>query len=415
MDSLWIFLPFFWLGAGVSLFAVVHRRTLWALWHEPVLRQPVLIIESDDWGPAPASDVQVLERLIRLLSKHRDSTGQPAVMTLGLVLAIPDGTRIRDNNLRQYHQQSIADERFESLRQAFSTGVRQGVFSLQLHGMEHFWPESIMASVRDNDNLRSWLTSDTPVAEHLPAALQSRWCDGSVLPTRELDAIIVRQAAFEEAEAFSQIFGQMPAVAVPPTFIWNDAVEEGWAKAGVHVVISPGRRLDGRDSNGRPVGPSPNQPDGLHLNGMRNRHGQTYLIRNAWFEPLRGHTAVQAIDTLKRHASLGRPVLFETHRSNFVGESPGVESAFEELDGLLRKALQRFPMVRFCSSEQLAERLSESDFNWIESSYRRRFIVFLRRVLINQYLHRLAVVTGTYLVARICLWLSILRTRWLTV
>ena len=120
MDSLWIFLPFFWLGAGVSLFAVVHRRTLWALWHEPVLRQPVLIIESDDWGPAPASDVQVLERLIRLLSKHRDSTGQPAVMTLGLVLAIPDGARIRDNGLCQYHRQTLEDERFQPLRHALS-------------------------------------------------------------------------------------------------------------------------------------------------------------------------------------------------------------------------------------------------------------------------------------------------------
>ena len=97
MDFLWIFLPFILLGAGVSLFAFVHRRTLLALWREPVLRQPVLIIESDDWGPAPVSDVHTLERLMQLLSRHRDHFGQPAVMTLGVVLAIPDGARIRDN------------------------------------------------------------------------------------------------------------------------------------------------------------------------------------------------------------------------------------------------------------------------------------------------------------------------------
>jgi hypothetical protein len=411
MDVLWILLPFLLIGAGVSLFTVVHRRTLWELWREPVLKQPVLIIESDDWGPAPASDVLTLERLMQLLSQHKDHFGQPAMMTLGVVLACPDGARIGENDLQQYHRQTLADEHFEPLRQALLAGVRQGVFSLQLHGMEHFWPESVMNAARDNDSLRSWLTGDTPLAEQLPAALQSRWCDGSVLPSRELDAVTVRQVASAEVTAFSQIFGQLPAVAVPPTFIWNDAVEDGWAQAGVRVVISPGRRLEARDGNDRLVGPAPNQSGGLHLNGMHGRHGLTYLIRNVWFEPLRGHTAEQAIDTFARQVSLGRPVLFETHRSNFVGEGPGVERAFDELDALLRGALQRFPQLRFCASERLAERLSMSDVRWIECSFRQRFTVFLQRMLAHQYLHRLAVLTGAFFIAHVGLRLS---TRWQT-
>jgi hypothetical protein len=269
-----------------------------------------------------------------------------------------------------------------------------------------------MAAAQGNANLCSWLTGDTPLGEQLPAALQSRWCDSSILPSRELDAVTVRQAAYEEATIFSRIFGQTPAVAVPPTFIWNDAVEDGWAQAGVRVVISPGQRQDGRDGNGRPVGPAPNKPGGLHLNSMRGRHGLTYLIRNVWFEPLRGHTAKQAVDTLARQVALGRPVLFETHRSNFIGESPGVERAFAELDGLLRGALQRFPLLRFCASEQLAEYLSTSDVRWIERSFRLRFTVFLRRMLANQYLHRLAVLTGAFFIARVGLRLS---TRWQTI
>ena len=411
MNFLWLFLPFFIFGAGVSLFAVVHHRTLWALWREPVLRQPVLIIESDDWGPAPAGDVQTLERLVRLLSHHRDHAGQPAIMTLGVVLAIPDGARIRDNDLLQYHRQTLADEPFESLRQALLTGVRQRVFSLQLHGMEHFWPESVLAAAKDNTNLRSWLTGNMPLAEQLPAVLQSRWCDCSRLPSRELDAVNVRQAAYEEATIFSRIFGQIPAVAVPPTFIWNDAVEDGWAQAGVRVVISPGQRQDRRDDNGRPVGPTPNKPGSLHLNGMSGRYGLTYLIRNVWFEPLRGHTAKHAINTMARQVALGRPVLFETHRSNFVGEGPEVERAFGELDGLLQGALQRFPLLRFCASEQLAERITTNDVLWIEQGFRQRFTVFLRRMLAHQYLHRLAVLTGTFLIARMGLRLS---SRWQT-
>ena len=120
MIFLLVLLPFALLVGGLSLFVLLHYHTLWTLWREPVLKQPVLIIESDDWGPAPTSDVQVLERLIRFLSKHRDSTGQSAVMTLGVVLAIPDGARIRDNGLCQYHRQTLEDERFQPLRHALS-------------------------------------------------------------------------------------------------------------------------------------------------------------------------------------------------------------------------------------------------------------------------------------------------------
>jgi hypothetical protein len=401
MNFLLLFLPVFLLGAGVSLFAVVHRRTLWALWREPVLSHPVLIIESDDWGPSPASDVQVIERLVRLLSRYKDYVGQPAVMTIGVMLAIPDGTRIRDNDLHQYHRQTLAAEPFDPLRQALITGVRQRVFSLQLHGMEHFWPDSVMAASRKNSKIQSWLTDVTPSAEQLPDALQTRWCDCSNLPSRELDADTVRQSAYEEATVFFRIFGEVPAVAVPPTFIWNDAVEEGWARAGVRVIISPGCRQEGRATNGRPVGPAPNKPDGLHLNGMYGRYGQIYLIRNAWFEPKRGHTAEQAIDTFAHHVTLGRPVLFETHRSNFVGQGSGVEHAFGELDALLRTALQRFPLLHFCSSERLAKHLKMQNDQWVVHSFRQRLTVFIRRILAHQSLHRLAVLTGTFLIARL--------------
>lgn len=411
MGFLWLFLPFFLLLVGVSLFAVVYRQALWALWCEPVLRQPVLIIESDDWGPAPPGDVPVLERLVRILSHHRDHTGHPAVMTLGLVLAVPDGALIRDCGLRQYYRQPLVGDRFKELRQTFLTGVRKKVFSLQLHGMEHFWPESVMAAARKDSKLQSWLTDATPLAEQLPDALQSRWCDCSLLPCRNLDKETVRQASYEEAISFSRTFGNIPAVAVPPTFIWNDAVEDGWARAGVRVIISPGRRLDGRDSQGRPVGPAPNKPGGLHLNGMHGQQGLTYLIRNAWFEPNRGHTAQKGIDTLASLVSLGRPVLFETHRSNFIGGGPEAERAFGELDALLKGALQRFPRLRFCASEHLAERINTCDAGWIECSFQQRLTVFLRRVLAYQYFRRPAVLTGTFLIARIGLRLS---TRWPT-
>ena len=42
-----------WLAISSALLALAYRRALWAAWNEPVLRAPVLILESDDWGYGP--------------------------------------------------------------------------------------------------------------------------------------------------------------------------------------------------------------------------------------------------------------------------------------------------------------------------------------------------------------------------
>ena len=81
-----------WLiGSGVLTFR--YRGLLLSLWHEPVIRDPVLIIESDDWGPGPPDHALQLARLIEILTEFRDMSGRRPVMTLGMVLAVPDGRR----------------------------------------------------------------------------------------------------------------------------------------------------------------------------------------------------------------------------------------------------------------------------------------------------------------------------------
>ncbi len=77
------------------LILAAYAKELRALWHEPVLRTPILIIESDDWGAGPLKQAKALLLLVDKLSGFKDTTGQPPIMTLALVLAIPDGNAIR--------------------------------------------------------------------------------------------------------------------------------------------------------------------------------------------------------------------------------------------------------------------------------------------------------------------------------
>ncbi|MBS0174489.1 MAG: hypothetical protein JSR64_10675, partial [Nitrospira sp.] len=88
-----------WLSAAVILLIGFQRRTILALWREPVLNRPVVIFESDDWGVGPQSDAVALNQIARLLERHRDGRDHPAVMTIGVVGACPDGTRILASGL----------------------------------------------------------------------------------------------------------------------------------------------------------------------------------------------------------------------------------------------------------------------------------------------------------------------------
>ena len=72
-----------------------YRDSLRRLWREPMLRDPVVIIESDDWGPGPADHVEALTAVIDTLKAFQDSAGRHPVMTIGLLLGIPDAAALR--------------------------------------------------------------------------------------------------------------------------------------------------------------------------------------------------------------------------------------------------------------------------------------------------------------------------------
>src|SRR3569833_4577887 len=103
-----------WLLLATLIMIGRHGATLLTLWREPVLRRPVLIFESDDWGPGDATHAEALRRLCEILGRYRDAEGHHPVMTLGMVLALPDRERMRVE--KKYVALSLADARYAELR-----------------------------------------------------------------------------------------------------------------------------------------------------------------------------------------------------------------------------------------------------------------------------------------------------------
>jgi hypothetical protein len=372
-------------GAVGSILVWRYGAILIRHWREPVLRDPVVIIESDDWGPGAAEQAERLAAVCETLSRYQDATGRHPVMTVGLVLAVPDAAAIRQGNFAHYQRRTLADPRYAEILNVLRDGVHRGVLALQLHGLEHLWPPAFMKLARQNGAVRRWLESDDAATETLPPSVQSRWIDGSALPSRPLAASAIQNEARGEVAAFARLCGRPPVVAVPPTFIWNSEVERAWATAGVRFVVTPGRRNTGRNAQGQPGG-----VDRWMSNGEIGDGGVCYLVRDLYFEPTFGHQAEPVLAAIRERAQLGRPALLETHRCNFLGAVAVSENSRRELERLLAGLVRALPTVRFMSTEELGEAYRRGDSEFFEQRVTMRMRVWLRRLAVVERLRKLA-------------------------
>lgn len=377
-----------WFVATGALMLLYGWRGISSACREPVLRRPILIIESDDWGAGMPGQAGALRNIADILMRFTDCDGRRPVMTLGMILATADGEKTLSTG--SYHRQMISRHTHGPLLDAITKGVEEGVFSVQLHGMEHFWPAALLEASKQDDAVNTWLAHSPEFhTEDLPSPLQSRWVDASVLPARRLSAAAVKQAVQEEVRAFADIFGTVPMVAVPPTFVWNKDVESAWARAGVGVIVTPGCCYETRDEEGLPAGKGK-----AVYSGQSGDNAIIYLVRDAYFEPSFGHTARQALAALIAKTRQGRPTLLETHRFNFLGVEERNKLALDELEQLLRVSLSEVANLAFLSSEKLATILKNRDPEWLELRFRRRLHIWITRLGELPRLRKLAWVTG---------------------
>lgn len=386
-----------WLG-GISIawllvqivLLFVYRHALAGYWREPVLRYPVLVFESDDWGAGPLEQAQALDALRQILKSYRDQSGRYPVMTLGLILSIADTQAMRTAKQSAYIRLALDNACFEPVLAALRAGINEGVFAPQLHGLEHYWPPAVMAAAREDVQVAEWLKQNgIGLSEDLPSRLQSRWIDAASLPAQPLSDAEIFAAVAEEVKVYMQIFGAKPAIAVPTTFVWSDVVERAWAAHGVSCIITPGTRYEYRDRQGRPSG------DGrVILNGDRGQGDVMYLVRDNYFEPNLGHRAEKGLDALALQTVCGRPTLLETHRFNFLGNPAQSKAALAELNRLLAEARAHYSELRFLSTQDIARAIASRDMLLIVTDPRALVHAWLARIKRMSRFWKLARLTG---------------------
>ena len=378
-----------------ALLVVVYRRDLARLWREPVFRQPILIVESDDWGAGPLSQAAALRAIANVLDRHRDATGRAPIFNLALVLAVPDGPAIDAGG--EYRRVCLDEPVFGPIMAALRDGQGCGVFALQLHGLEHYWPAALMAS--NNAWVQAWLRQAVPATtEHLPSPLQSRWVDAASLPSKPHASAAISAAVAEEVQTYTRVFGVPPKVVVPPTFVWTREVELAWAVQGLECIVTPGWRYTRRNAHGMPDG-----DEGPIVNGDRSGR-VTYLMRTGYFEPGRGRDAEHGLRALIQAAAEGRVCLLENHRDNFIADPEQHQHSVAELDKLYREALKRHDDLRFLSSSELGAVLRTSDPQWLVLGIPERLPFIWQRLRHAGRLWKLMVLTGMAAMGAMIVW-----------
>jgi predicted glycosyl hydrolase (DUF1957 family) len=92
--------------------------------------------------------------------------------------------------------------------------------------------------------------------------------------------------------------------------------------------------------------------------GSKNDIGQTYSPRNCAFEPTEfDHDHLYTLKQIDRAFLYKKPAIISTHRINFVGglDKRKRNENLLELDKLLKKIIERWPEVKFLSTDQLHE------------------------------------------------------------
>ncbi len=368
-------------GTAVAAISLSRWRLLVATWREPYVAEPVVILESDDWGPGPPDHAVALDRLLALLGRHRDACGRPAILTANLVMAVPDPEAIASDGHRAYHRRLL--DAFPEVVAALRRGHGAGLLCPQLHGLDHLHPEGLLERARGGDTaVLDWLAAGGLDWEALPSPLQGHYVDGSVLPTRPVAPEVQEALVTGGVEAFTTFWGHPPASAVAPCYLWDDTTERAWATAGVRYVQTAGYRCTGRDAGGHYRQEPPWLPPGL-----RSSTGLVYLVRNVMYEPRDGRGATEAWRTLRQRVSEAQPAVLSTHRYNYTGV--GAEEALSGLDGLLGQAERRYPRLRFLASPEwgrwievgeVSDPLTGSQSPLTPAPPRRKVAAFLRRL-----------------------------------
>lgn len=348
---------------------------------------PMVIIESDDWGTIRMKSKQVLKKLetenpswvqdpylqydclesvedieamAGVLQQHRDHRGKPAVITANCISMNPDFEAIRNNDFSRFVGESfeITAQRYPGSENVFQTelaAMREGVFFPQFHGREHIHTSRWMHGLLHDKDLRnafdheiiSYYTGGRPpcVGFYMDAM--------NPYDAADLDEII--GIVKDGLNSFEKTWGFRSRTMMAPCYFWHPKMETALTGDGINlfqgISVQKVSYLNQTPSSFKKL---------RRTTGEQNKNGQFYAVRNAFFEPSldAGVDWVDSCLAEMKNAILHSGIaIICAHRLNFIGSisRQNRDRTLKLLDELLKRALSEWPALEFGTTEDLLQ------------------------------------------------------------
>lgn len=348
-------------------------------------KRRIVVFESDDWGSIRTRskedydamlkaglDVNAnqftrfdalesnedLDKLFDLLSNFKDSTSRNPVFTPMCIVANPDFKKIKENGSKQYFHEPLSKTileypKHDKLIEFWRKGTESRLFVPALHAREHLNAKRYIKGLNDTNNeglkiafehqsFGATKYHDKEIVEHL----------GAFHPDDEKDIKDFELVINDAVQLFQETCGFKPLHFIPPNKESARQVDKYLANQGIkYITMSKLRKY--------PLG---NEKYRYQLNwwGKKNENNQTFLLRNAFFEPASNEHSDwvnQCLSEIELAFKWNKPALISTHRANYIGyiDEKNRTHGLNELKRLLEGLLKKWPDIEFMTSTELGQ------------------------------------------------------------
>jgi hypothetical protein len=354
-------------------------------------KEKLVVIESDDWGTIRMANVEAFNKLLskgypvdqnpynkydslesnedliqlfKVLNSVKGIDGKPAKFTINNIVANPDFEKIKKSDFQEYFWEPFTKTldrypKHDKVMPLYRQGIEQELLMPQFHGREHLNITRWMNALRQKDKA----THDAfELNMFSPCIANSSGYNNEYMDAYDFDSEdelkLQQEILYEGLSVFKQLWGFSSKSFIAPCYIWDSRIEPVLEAKGVKYIQGMVNQFNPCDGKGY------SYKNKYHYQGQKNRYNQRFLIRNAFFEPSADpffHWEVDCIKRIETAFKWSKPAVISSHRLNYVGflNPENRATNLKRLKSLLDTIVQKWPDVRFISSDELGDLINK--------------------------------------------------------
>lgn len=349
----------------------------------------IVVFESDDWGSIRMPSLQTFEylkskgvdvssgdslrynlndtlataddlsSLFEILNSVKDKNGNPAVFTPISLVANPDFEKIKESNFQGYFYEPFTETLKRYNREdafiLWKEGIQKRLFVPQFHGREHLNVQVWIRALQNNDK-HSLLAFEQGMWG-FKNSLKSGISYQAAFDLEQPGEIEYQKSVIAEGLGlFEKLHGYKASFFVPPNGPFNETLEQTAAENGIRFMSTSKihREPQGNEQFKKK----------FHWLGQKNKYGQRYITRNAFFEP--SQPGKDWVDSCLTDISTAfkwhKPAVISSHRVNYIGvlNSANCDKGLNLLKTLLKSIAKYWPETEFMTSSDLGNLINNN-------------------------------------------------------